>query len=54
MFSLIIRKLQKVSGTHYVAVPANWLHMNNLSKGSEIEFHLDENSNLILKPKQEV
>jgi hypothetical protein len=50
MFELKINKITRISGTHYVALPPEWLKNYSLKRRDEIRMLLDERGLLVLVP----
>ncbi len=47
---MMIRKIQKIGNSYYIALPQDWIKNFNLSKSSEVEVRVSNNGELILIP----
>lgn len=51
-FKLRDTKIQRIGYSFYASLPIEWVHHNNLGKGSTIKANLDEHGRLILEAEQ--
>jgi len=48
MYKLTTRKIIQISGSHYIALPKNWMINEHVSKGSAVTIGLDDNNQLVI------
>ena len=48
------RRLTKISGSFYLALPLDWVEMHNLHKQRTVNLVIDEDSRLIITPYNEI
>lgn len=44
----MLRKLQKIGNTYYIALPTKWVEENNLKKGQEVLLTIREDGNILI------
>jgi len=49
MFKLKIRKITKISGTHYIALPNEWVKNSGLGKSDELSIFLSNDGSLVIR-----